>query len=409
MSTSFWRNPYAVLIFATLIIVFGYGSRQSFGMFIRPVSEALGFPGIAAMSDATAFQALIYGFSAPFVGAISDRWGPIKMLMGASLLYSGGIFLMSQSVTPEGMLLSIGFFTGVGSRGVALPMLLSIAGRVAPEERRGLWLGIVTAGATAGQMLVVPLSQQMIAGIGWQTAAMILATLVLMILPLALLLSHAASETLKKKDKQSLGDAIREARTHSGFWLLLIGFFVCGFQVQFINNHMENYLKVNMGVVGPVMAATAISLIGLFNMIGTSAAGYLGGKFRMKYLLSILYTARSFVFLAFFLLPLSKTTVILFACLVGILWLATVPLTSGIVAQIFGPRYMATLYGAVFLSHQIGSFTSVWLAGRIFDANQIYDVIWWLIISAGFVAALLHCPIDDKPVARLRKEQATIV
>lgn len=413
MSKTFWRSPQFVLVSAVGIILFAYGGRQSLGMFLRPITEALGFMTTNAqgqmvqnfepMSFATAIQVLIYGCAAPFVGAIADRWGPIKVLVASGLVYAFGLFMMSQATTETGLVVSIGFLMGIGSSGIALPMLLSIVGRVAPEERRTFWLAVVVSGGTAGQMLIVPLSNWLIGSQGWVFATIVLATMALMVVPLSLCISHAASGTLSKKDKQSLGQAIKEAGRHRGFWLLVTGFYVCGFQVQFINNHLENYLDGT--IVGGAMAATAIALIGLFNMFGTQTAGVIGDKLRKKYLLANLYMARSVIFLIFFIVPVSKVSVIVFACSVGFLWLATVPLTSGIVAQVFGPRYLATLYGVVFLSHQLGSFTSVWLGGIIRTQTGSYDYAWYMIIVAGFVAALLHWPIDDKPVARLRAEQ----
>lgn len=413
MTRAFWRSPHFVLISAVGIILFAYGGRQSLGMFLRPVTEALGFmttdargvlvQNFEVMSFATAVQVLIYGCAAPFVGAIADRWGAIKVLIVSGLIYASGLFMMSQSTTETGLLVSVGFMMGIGSSGIALPMLLSIVGRVAPEERRTFWMAIVVSGGTAGQMLIVPLSNWMIGNQGWVFATIVLATMALMVAPLSMCIAHAASGTLNKKDKQSLGEAIREAAGHRGFWLLVMGFYVCGFQVQFINNHLENYLSGT--VVGGAMAATAIALIGLFNMLGTQTAGAIGDKFRKKYMLANLYMARSIIFLIFFIVPVSKVSVIIFACSVGFLWLATVPLTSGIVAQVFGPRYLATLYGVVFLSHQLGSFTSVWLGGIIRTQTGSYDYAWYMIIVAGFVAALLHWPIDDKPVARLTAEK----
>jgi MFS family permease len=404
MSKVFWRSPLFVLICAVGIILFAYGGRQSMGMFLRPVTEALGWgQDIRVMSFATGLQLLIYGMAAPLMGAIADRWGPVRVLVMSGVVYAAGLLLMAQSTTEVGMVLNVGVLMGLGSSGIALPMLLSIVGRVAPEERRTFWLAVVVSGATAGQMLIVPLSHYMITNQGWVFAAIVLGVMALMVVPLSLAIRHAASDILNKQDAQSLGQAIKEAGGHGGFWLLVTAFFVCGFQVQFINNHLENYL--NSTVVGGAISATAIALIGLFNMIGTQTAGVLGGKYRKKYLLANLYMARSFVFLAFFLIPVSKVTVVIFACSVGLLWLATVPLTSGIVAQIFGPRYLATLYGVVFLSHQIGSFTSVWLGGIIRTYTGSYDYAWWMIIGAGFVAALLHVPIDDKPLQRLAVEQ----
>ena len=413
MNKAFWRSPHFVLISAVGIVLFAYGGRQSLGMFLRPITESLNFMTTNAqgvlvlnfepMSFATAIQVLIYGCAAPFVGAIADRWGPIKVLMASGIIYAFGLFMMSQATTEAGLVISIGFLMGIGSSGIALPMLLSIVGRVAPEEKRTFWLAVVVSGGTAGQMLIVPLSNYMIGQAGWVFATIVLATMALMVIPLSLCISHAASNTLNKKSKQSLGQAIREASRHRGFWLLVIGFYVCGFQVQFINNHLENYLSGT--VVGGAMAATAIALIGLFNMFGTQTAGYIGDKMRKKYILANLYMARSVIFLIFFIVPVSKISVIIFACTVGFLWLATVPLTSGIVAQVFGPRYLATLYGLVFLSHQLGSFTSVWLGGIIRTQTGSYDYAWYMIIVSGFVAALLHWPIDDKPVARLVAEK----
>jgi len=413
MNKAFWRSPHFVLISAVGIVLFAYGGRQSLGMFLRPITESLNFMTTNAqgvlvlnfepMSFATAIQVLIYGCAAPFVGAIADRWGPIKVLMASGIIYAFGLFMMSQATTEAGLVISIGFLMGIGSSGIALPMLLSIVGRVAPEEKRTFWLAVVVSGGTAGQMLIVPLSNYMIGQAGWVFATIVLATMALMVIPLSLCISHAASNTLNKKSKQSLGQAIREASRHRGFWLLVIGFYVCGFQVQFINNHLENYLSGT--VVGGAMAATAIALIGLFNMFGTQTAGYIGDKMRKKYILANLYMARSVIFLIFFIIPVSKISVIIFACTVGFLWLATVPLTSGIVAQVFGPRYLATLYGLVFLSHQLGSFTSVWLGGIIRTQTGSYDYAWYMIIVSGFVAALLHWPIDDKPVARLVAEK----
>ena len=412
MEKAFWRSPLFVLISAVGIVLFAYGGRQSLGMFLRPITEALDFttivngqvvPNFEPLSFATAIQVLIYGCAAPFVGAIADRWGPIKVLLISGLVYAFGLFMMSQATTETELTISIGFLMGLGSSGIALPMLLSIVGRVAPEERRTFWLAVVVSGGTAGQMLIVPLSNWLIGSEGWVFATIVLATMALMVVPLTLCISHAASGTLNKKDKQSLGQAIREAGGHRGFWLLVMGFYVCGFQVQFINNHLENYLDGT--IVGGAMAATAIALIGLFNMFGTQTAGVIGDKVRKKYLLANLYLARSAIFLIFFIVPVSKVSVIIFACSVGFLWLATVPLTSGIVAQVFGPRYLATLYGVVFLSHQLGSFTSVWLGGIIRTQTGSYDYAWYMIIVAGFVAALLHWPIDDRPVARLRAEK----
>jgi MFS family permease len=394
------RYPLLVLVCAVLIALLGFGCRQTFGMFLRPVSEAIGLgEDVRVMSFATGLQALMYGVAAPIVGAIADRFGPIRVIVVSALIYAGGLLGMAHSESPAELVLYIGILTGIGSAGVAMPLLLSIVSRVASERRRTFWLACVVSGSTAGQLLIVPLSHHLIATTGWSAAAIVLGLLISIILPLAVGVAFAAGPAISAGGHQSLRDALREARSHRGFWLLTTGFFVCGFQVQFINNHLENYL--NATVVGGAMAATAIALIGFFNMIGTQIAGAMGGRFQKKRLLAYLYVGRSLLFLAFFLVPVSQLSVIVFACAVGLLWLATVPLTSGIVAQVFGTRYMATLYGLVFLSHQIGSFTSVYVAGIIRTETGSYDVAWWMIIAAGFVAAVLHWPIDDRPLPRV--------
>ncbi|MBT3916328.1 MAG: MFS transporter [Rhodospirillaceae bacterium] len=391
----FWQNSVFVLALATIIILLSYGSRQSFGMFMLPVSVDLNW-GREVFSFAVAIQNLIYGLAAPAIGAMADRWGPVRVLLMSAVLYCTGLFMMSQSVTPEGMMLSVGLFTGVGAAGCALPMLLSIVGRTAPPEKQSLYFGIVTSGGTAGQMLIIPLSQGLIANLGWVAAAGIMAVMVSLILPLTGIISSAAGDSLKKGTHESLTEVVMKAKGHSGFILLMIGFFVCGFQIQFIVAHMPAYLSTSE--LGVSMASVSLALIGFFNMLGTWTAGWAGGRYRKKNLLSLIYLSRSLVIMAFVLLPLTSISVIVFSAMVGFLWLATVPLTSGIVVQIFGPRYLATLYGFVFLSHQLGSFAGVWMGGLIYDQNQSYDTAWWAIVIAGVLAALIHWPIKDDPL-----------
>jgi len=400
MSERVGRSPLLVLVCAVLIALLGFGCRQTMGMFLRPVTEAIGLgEDVRIMSFATGLQALMYGIAAPIVGAIADRFGPIRVMIVSALVYAGGLFGMAHAQSPGALIFNIGILTGIGSAGVAMPLLLSIVSRVATERLRTFWLASVVSGSTAGQLLLVPLSHHLIVTVGWSQAAVVLGLLIAVILPLAVGVAFAAGPSIRAVGHQSLGDALREARNHRGFWLLTTGFFTCGFQVQFINNHLENYLSAT--AVGGAIAATAIALIGLFNMLGTQIAGAMGARYSKKQLLAYLYIGRSLLFLAFFVVPVSQLSVIVFACAVGLLWLATVPLTSGIVAQVFGTRYMATLYGLVFLSHQIGSFTSVYVAGIIRTETGSYDLAWWVIIAAGFVAALLHWPIDDRPLPRL--------
>ena len=403
-ATPFWKTPPFVLICATAIVFLSYGSRQSFGVYLKPISEAFGW-GRESLSLVFGAQALIYGLSAPFVGAIADRWGVIKVLAAAGVLYSAGVLLMANSATPTGMLLSAGLLGGIGSAGCALPLLLSVVSRVASDERRALWLGIITSGGTGGQLVLVPAGSMILQAYGWYPALIAMGLFVLLILPLVLLIRQAGGDAMDgRKDGQSLGQALLEARSHHGYWLLVLGFFTCGFQVQYINNHLIAYLT-DMHL-DPLIGATALSVIGLFNLIGTWISGWLGDRYRKKNLLAMLYMTRSLIFMIFILVPLSPASVYIFSAAIGLLWLATVPLTAGIVYGMFGPRYMATLFGIVFLSHQVGSFTSVWLGGKIWDMTGSYDIAWWIVIIGGALASLLHWPIDERPVAELLAERA---
>lgn len=396
---SFWQNPYFVLFCCVGIVFMSYGSRQSFGIYLRPITAEYGWQ-VQSMSLALGMQALIYGLSAPFVGAFADRYGSIKVLVGAGMLYSFGVFMMAHSTTPTAMIMSAGFLGGVGSAGCALSLVLSIASRVAPEEKRSLWLGIITSGGTGGQLVLVPAGALVMEQSSWYIALLILGSFVLLVVPLALMIRKAAAGALDaKKGEQSLKEALSDARAHKGFWLLAVGFFTCGFQVQFINAHLPGYLQ-DQGMA-PIIAATAISVIGVFNMIGTWVSGWLGGKYRKKYLLAMLYFSRSAIFAIFLIAPLSEWSVYIFAAAIGMLWLATVPLTSGIVLGMFGTRYMATLYGIVFFFHQVGSFTSVWIGGIVKDMTNAYDIAWWIVIIGGALASLLHWPIDDRPVSEV--------
>jgi predicted MFS family arabinose efflux permease len=253
-------------------------------------------------------------------------------------------------------------------------------------------------------MFLVPLNGFLLDRMGWSDAVLVLAAIIFAIVPMAFISGRIGKERLdQSKDSQTLGQALAEARAHRSYWLLCMGFFTCGFQVQFVVTHIPKYLQ-DMGT-GAALGAHAIALIGLFNMIGTAIAGKLGGQFQKKNLLALLYTGRSLVILAFFLAPVSQMSVYIFASCIGLLWLATVPLTAGLVSGFFGPRYMATLYSIAFLSHQVGGFLSVWLAGRLRDASGSYDTWWWVIIAAGFFAALVHYPIDERPVARLAEQR----
>ena len=395
---AFWRTPLFVLVGGSVIMLIAVGTRQNFGLFLVPLSADLGW-GRAEFSIAIAVQSLVMGAAAPFVAAIADRWGMIRVMATTAALYAVGMWLISLSTTPGTMILSAGLIAGLGLSGVGFTLPLALIGRVASESRRSLWLGIVTAGGSAGQFVFAPVSQGLISGYGWSNGIVTLSIVVAVLVPFSLALRAGSAEALSRPAPQSLGAALGEAGGHRGYWLLVIGFFVCGFQVQFVGTHLPGFLA-DAGAA-PWLAAWAIATIGLFNLLGTLGAGWLGGRFRKTYLLSLLYMLRAILFLAFLQVPVSETSVLVFSAVLGLLWLSTVPLTSGIVAQIFGPRYMATLFAIVLFSHQLGSFCGVWLGGVFYDRTGGYDAAWWLAIALGVLAALIHWPINDKPVERL--------
>jgi MFS family permease len=376
-----------------------FGIRQTYGLFLAPVTQDRGW-SLEVFSFAMALQTLVWGLSQPVLGAIADRFGPGRVVALSALGYGFGLWLMAQSTTEAGMVLSTGLLTGIGVSGTSFPILLAVVARSVAPERRSLFLGIASAGGSSGQLLMVPLTQYFISGSGYVAALVILAVLVALTAPLAAAVAgRQTAPDMTAGTELGVFAAVREASKHSGYILLVTGFFVCGFQTMFIGAHLPAYL--GFAGASPAMGATALALIGLFNVIGCFVWGGLGGKFSKKYLLATLYLTRSAVMAAFILLPISDLTIVVFASLTGFMFLATVPLTSGLVGQIFGPQYMAMLYGFAFFSHQIGSFLGIWLGGRLYVAYQSYDPIWWIAIALGFVAALIHWPIDERPVARL--------
>jgi MFS family permease len=387
-----------IFVCCVAIVCICFGVRQGFGLFMRPITLDLGWTR-ETLAATFATQVLLIGVLAPLAGALADRWGPGRTIMLGGLLYTLGIGVMAGATSPETMFVGGALLAGAGLSACGLPLALAVVGRVAPEERRSLWLGIAAAASTLGQLVLIPLTQYLISGAGWRSALVMLTGLVALTIPLAALVARTSHDSLSLRADQTLRDALREARGHRGYILLTIGFFVCGFHVQFIAIHLPAYIA-DQGLA-PGLAATALIVIAVGNALGAWLAGWLGGIVPKNYLLSSIYLGRAIVFAVFISVPISEASVLVFSALLGMLWLSTIPLTSGIVAQVFGPRYMATLYSIVYMSHQMGSFTGVWLGGRVFDTTGSYDVIWWLTVLLGVVAAILHLPIDVRPLARL--------
>ena len=397
-----------ILTAGSLILFLALGTRQSFGLYLAPMSAELGW-GREVFSLAIALQNLMWGITQPFVGAIADRYGSGRVLVAGALFYAGGLVLMG---TAQGQLtfhFGAGFVVGLALSAVSFSVVFGAVARVAPPERQGLALGIAGAAGSGGQLLMVLGNQALLDAEGWRMTLLIGALGALLILVLAVPMrgraaTGAAQATEPAADRQRLAEALREAFAHRGYWLLVAGFFVCGFHVTFIATHLPAYITdLNMPAW---LGGTALALIGGFNIIGSFACGALGDRYRKKYLLSLLYLARAGVIAAFVLIPPSQTSILLFAAGIGLLWLGTVPLTSGLVAQIFGLKHMGMLFGIVFLSHQVGAFLGVWLGGKLFDATGSYDVVWAIAIALGLVATLLHWPISDQPVVRQPAEQA---
>jgi predicted MFS family arabinose efflux permease len=314
-------------------------------------------------------------------------------------MYVLGLALMAHAANGADLTLSGGVLIGLALSGTGFPVILSVVGRSVDESRRSLFLGLASAGGSSGQVLMVPLGQIFLDSFGWSSALMWLALLSCLMVPLAAALTGKATGGAEQLRKQSLTEALSEAGRHGGYWYLNAGFFVCGFHVTFIATHLPAFI-VDRGA-SPALGAVALALIGFGNIIGSLTCGVLGGRYPKKRVLAGLYLARSLVISLFVLAPASDLSIMLFAGAIGMLWLGTVPLTSGLVAQIFGVRYMATLFGIVFLSHQLGSFLGAWLGGYVYDATGSYDLVWWVAVALGIVSAALHWPIDDRPLVRV--------
>lgn len=403
--SSLWKSPALVIVCGCLIALITYGVRTSFGLFTEPLSEGRDWSReVFALS--IAIQNLIWGLAQPAAGAFADRYGSARVLAAGGAVYAVGVGLMAFSGTPLSMQLTGGVLVGLGLAGGSFTIVIAALGRLVSEERRSWAMGMATAAGSFGQFIFAPLGQSFISTYGWQTALVFLAACTLLVPVLATALrSDKGSGGLTDEPAVPMRDAIRSAFGHGSYLLLVAGFFVCGFHVAFITTHLPAHLSDaaaqshahGVHTSGAAqLGAWALAIIGLANIVGSYTAGILGGKTSKRKLLSGIYLSRAAVIALFVTLPPTTVVVVAFAALMGVLWLSTVPLTSGLVAVMFGTRHLGALFGFVFLSHQVGAFLGVWLGGLAYEATGSYDPVWWAGVGLALIAAALHWPIVER-------------
>lgn len=395
------------ILLSCILLIFNFGIRSSLGFFVKPISESFGY-GREIFAFSLALQNLFWGLSQPIAGALADRYGSAKPIIGGAILYALGLYITANAQNAWDLHIGAGILLGMGIAGTGFGIVLPAMARMVAPEKRTMALGLGTAAGSAGQFLLIPVARSFVESYGWQIALLMLAAGALIMVVLATPFKGGATTSVhdEAEPEQTLNAALKEASRHPHYWLLIAGFFVCGFQLAFIIVHMPAYLS-DKGFDTSV-AATSLALIGLCNIFGSLASGYLSGKYSMKWILVWNYFGRSVILVWFLLMPISTTTIYTFSIITGFLWLATIPPTSGLVAKMFGLRYMGTLYGFVFLNHQLGSFTGVWLGGYLFDTTGSYGVVWWATAVIAAITALIHVFIDERPVARLRSSEVVI-
>ncbi len=393
-----WRAPMAMIIICGCLISFiSFGARSGFGLYLEDVSNQF-FGGQALVfSVSLAIQNLLWGAASPVAGAIADKYGSGRVLAGGAVLYFIGMVLVPYSSSPWMMFLTSGVLVGLGVAFASFAIILAAFSRAVSPHRRGLALGVGTAAGSVGQAFLLPTANQVMTAFDWQTAVWVMSATVVLIIPLSLAMTGKAQPDASNPD-QTLTQAIKEAFRHRSFILLTIGFFVCGFHVMFIQVHLPRYLST--GNLPDWVAGATLSTIAFVNVLGAIGAGYLSTILRKRSILAGLYLLRSIGIAVFVIVPLSTESALAFGAVTGLFWLSTVPPTSGLVAQFFGVRYMATLFGIVFFSHQLGAFLGITLGGVILDATGSYEIVWWIAVALGLLAALIHLPIKEAPVER---------
>lgn len=398
------RNALLLMIGSSIVLALSLGIRHAFGLFLQPMSSEFGW-GREIFAFAIALQNLVWGVLQPFVGAFADRYGVKRTVFISTLAYALGLLLMASANTPSALALSAGVLIGFGLSGTSFSVLLSAVGRSVAPERRSMAMGIASAAGSFGQFVMLPGTLGLLEVFGWSTALLVCAGLIALLLPLSRLLKEDLHSRTDDTDKLPIKTVLQQAARQSDFWLLSLGFFVCGFQVVFIGIHIPAYL-IDQQL--PAQAGTAVlALIGLFNIVGTWCAGWLGGRYSKPHLLAALYFLRAIVIALFFYLPLNEFSAYAFAVAMGLLWLSTVPLTNGTIATMFGVRHLSMLAGIVFLFHQVGSFLGGWLGGLAYDQTGSYSLVWQLSIILSVMAALLNLPIRERLVSFVSPEKNT--
>lgn len=386
-----------VLLCGALILTLSMGIRHGFGLWFAPITQAQGWSR-ETFAFALAIQNLSWGAAGVFAGMVADRFGAYRVLVAGALCYALGLVGMALATNTWLFGLTTGVLIGVAQAGTTFAVIYGVLGRNTPPEKRSMAMGIAAAAGSFGQFLMVPVEGLLIDQTGWRNALLMLGAIALLIAPLALLLREPMVGGGAARREQTIVQALREAFGYPSFRLLMAGYFVCGFQLVFIGVHMPSYLKDHG--LAPQVASYALALIGLFNVFGTYAAGALGQRFLKKNILAAIYLARAAAIGAFLALPVTPMSVYLFSGVMGLLWLSTVPVTNAAVAQIFGVAHLSMLSGFVFLSHQIGSFLGVWLGGLLYDRSGSYDIVWYITMALGVLAALINLPVRETPIAR---------
>lgn len=400
-TTGKWHGAVVALICGSIILLVSLGIRHAFGLFLQPVTMDQGW-GRETFAFAIALQNLVWGFSQPFTGMLSDRFGARPVVASGALLYGLGLWVMSQVAGEVVFIFGAGVLIGLGLSGTTFPVIFGAISRLVAPQQRSFAMGITMSVGSFGQFAMLPISLGLITGLEWQSALIVLSILAILMFPLAFGIRSASPSTFFAEEDVSFTQALRDAFGLRDFWLLSLGFFACGFQVVFIAVHLPAFL-MDKGV-GDGVAMTVLALIGLVNIAGTYYAGLWGGRHRKPMLLTWIYLGRAAVISAFVLLPITSTTAYIFGALMGLFWLSTIPLTNGVVASVWGTKHMSMLGGIVFFGHQLGSFAGGWMGGWLYDRTGSYDIAWGFTIALSLIAAVLNWPITERTLAQRRTQ-----